>query len=113
MADDPKPTASTVLAAGGLAAALGAAACCALPLAFGALGLGTAWLAGIAAFAAPIQPLLVLGAIACLAAGGAIAWRRRRACAADGACTRPGVGRFAAVGFALTGALTLGALVTG
>ncbi len=113
MSDPGEPARPVLFAAGGLVAALGAAACCALPLVLGGLGLGTAWLAGIAAFAAPIQPLLVLGALACLAAGGAIAWRRRRACAADPACGRPGVGRVAGIGFLATGALTVAALLAG
>ena len=113
MPEAPKPTAPTVLAAGGLAAAFAAASCCALPLALGALGLGSAWLAGVAAFAAPLQPLFLLVAIACLVGGIAIWWRRRSACAADGACARPRLGRFAALGFAVTGALTLAAILSG
>jgi len=39
-----RDTSALLLAAGGLAAAFGAASCCALPLLFGSLSLGTAWL---------------------------------------------------------------------
>ena len=56
---------------GGLAAAVGLASCCALPLLFTTLGLSTAWLGGVALMAAPHRgPLLVIGAL--FLAGGAI-----------------------------------------
>ena len=42
-----------LLAAGGVAAALGAASCCALPLLLSSLGLGSAWLVTVAWNAAP------------------------------------------------------------
>jgi len=48
-----RDTGALLLAAEGLAAAFGAASCCALPLLFGSLGLGTAWLVTVAWFAAP------------------------------------------------------------
>src|SRR5262252_10942 len=79
-------TSALILAAGGFAAAFGAAACCALPLLLGSLGVGSAWLVAVAWFAAPHRIALLTAAIVCLVAGGAVfAWRRRVA-----AC-RPGV----------------------
>jgi len=81
-----------LLAAGGLAAAFGAASCCALPLLFGSLGLGTAWLVTVAWFAAPHRLALLVIAIIGLGSGGAVLlWRRRRigACAAGVACGNP------------------------
>lgn len=45
---DARAVGATILAVGGLAAAFGAAACCALPAGLGALGLGSAWLIGVA-----------------------------------------------------------------
>src|SRR5258707_10776366 len=79
-----------LLAAGGLAAAFGAASCCALPLLLGSLGLGTAWLFTVAWFAAPHRLALLAVAVICLAAGGGVLlWRRRRvaaACAPGAAC---------------------------
>ena len=80
-----------MLAAAGLAAAFGAASCCALPLILGSLGLGSAWLVGIAWIAAPHRLALLLTAMVCLlAAGGAFVWRRRlAACAPGTSCRRP------------------------
>jgi len=43
-----RDTGVLLLAAGGLAAAFGAASCCALPLLLGSLGLGSAWLVSVA-----------------------------------------------------------------
>ncbi len=113
MSDDRKPTAPTLLAAGGVAAAFGAASCCALPVALGAFGLGSASIAGVSAIAAPIQLPLLLIAMACLVGGVVISWRRRVACSVDDACVRPRSGRLAAIGFALTGVLTLAAVLSG
>jgi len=48
-----KETGALLLAIGGLAAAFGAASCCAIPMLLGSLGLGSAWLAGVAIVAAP------------------------------------------------------------
>lgn len=48
---------------GGVAGAFGVAACCALPLALAALGLGVGWLSGIALLASPYRaPLMLLSA---------------------------------------------------
>jgi len=67
-----------LLAAGGLAAAFGAASCCALPLLFGSLGVSSAWFVTVAWFAAPHRIALLAIAVACLAAGGVLLRRRRR-----------------------------------
>lgn len=92
---EPSPTSvrdtgPLLLAAGGFAAALGAASCCALPLLFGTLGLGTAWLAALAGLAAPYRLALLAAAIGCLAGGAAMLLRRRAiaACAPGAACAR-------------------------
>lgn len=79
-----------LLAAGGIAAAFGAASCCALPILLGSIGLGGAWLTGIAWLAAPHRTTLLAVAVACLLGGGALfLWRRRAAvCTADGRCYR-------------------------
>jgi len=89
-----RDTGALLLAAGGLAAAFGAASCCALPLLFGSLGLGTAWLASVAWFAVPHRLALLAIAIISLGSGGAVLlWRRRRiaACAPGTACGNPAV----------------------
>ena len=67
----------TLLVAGGLVSAFGAASCCALPLLLGGLGLGSAWLGSLAVFAGPHRPELLAAAVICLLAGGGILFRRR------------------------------------
>ena len=88
-----KETGSLLLAIGGLAAAFGAASCCALPLMLGGLGLSSAWLFGIAVVAAPHRLALITAAVVSLAAAGAVlAWHRRAmACAEGAACGNRGV----------------------
>ena len=95
----PSPQGLTI---GGVGAAFGAAACCALPILLGSLGVGTAWLFGIARIAAPHR-LALLGMAAALLAGGAWAlWEQsRKPCAADGWCARPGVRWFTSAGIVL------------
>ncbi len=79
---------------GGLAAAVGLASCCALPLLFTTLGLSTAWLGGVALMAAPHRgPLLVVGALF-LAGGAILLWRQQRTaatCGPNGVCMPPAV----------------------
>jgi mercuric ion transport protein len=85
-----------LLALGGLAAAFGAASCCALPILLAAAGIGSAWLGSIALFTAPLQPLLLVVAAVCLVGGGAMLWRQRKAiasCAPGAICARPAVRR--------------------
>lgn len=82
-----------LLALGGLAAAFGAASCCALPVLLAAAGIGTAWLGSIALFTAPLQPLLLVVAAVCLVGGVAMLWRQRKAvvCAPGAICAGPAV----------------------
>jgi mercuric ion transport protein len=80
----------------------------ALPLLLGSLGLGSAWLATVAWFAAPHRLALLAVAVICLAsAGGVLLWRRRRvaACALSAACGSPMITAF------VTGVLSLGAVL--
>ncbi|MBU6207519.1 MAG: mercuric reductase [Alphaproteobacteria bacterium] len=61
---------ATFLSLSGIAAAFGAASCCALPTLFATVGISSAWMAGIGSLALPHHDLLlVLGAIGL--AGGA------------------------------------------
>jgi mercuric ion transport protein len=84
------PTGTALLTVAGLAAAFGAASCCGLPLLLASLGIGSAWLTGLALLAAPNRlPLLAVGA-AGLAGGGFLLWRQWfAACATDAICARP------------------------
>lgn len=79
--------AETGVAAVGTAASLtalfSAAACCVLPLAFAAAGLGAG---GLAAFV-PYHWPLTIGAALAVGTGWLLYWRERRACARDSSCT--------------------------
>jgi mercuric ion transport protein len=99
---------ATLLAASGLAAAFGAASCCALPLLLGPIGIATVWLGGIALLVGPYRPMLLAAAVVSLVGGSLLLWRRRAvgACTPGVACGRP------VITVLLTGALSLGALLT-
>lgn len=82
---------ATAATLAGLAAAFGAAACCALPLLFATIGLGTVWIGTVGLLAAPYRSaFLVLGAIGLM--GGSLSlWRARRAaiCSSGTICINP------------------------
>ncbi len=102
-----RDTGALLLAAGGFAAAFGAAACCALPLLLGSLGLGSAWLLALAWVAAPHRIALLAIAIVCLASGsGVLLWRRHRA-----ASCVPAAGRRLALTSLVTAVLSLGVVL--
>ena len=104
-----RETAPTLLVAGGLVSAIGAASCCALPVLLGSLGLASAWLGNLAIIAGPHRPELLVAAVVCLVVGsGVLLWRCRAAapCAPGAPCgqSTPTV--------LLVGALALGAGLT-
>lgn len=70
---------------GGAAALLSAAACCVLPLALAAVGLGVGGLAGLVPYHWP----LTVGAASPVAVGWGLYVRRRRACARGADCRPP------------------------
>jgi mercuric ion transport protein len=66
-----------------LAALFSAAACCVLPLALAAIGIGAGGLAAVVPFHWP----LTIGAALAVAAGWFLYVRKRRACAGDVSCS--------------------------
>ena len=99
---------ASLLTLGGLAASFGLAACCALPLLLTTLGLGTAWLAGIATLAAPNRSLLLAVGALCLGGGAILLWRQQRhaaSCGSNGICTPPLVRGLTLVGLLIGAAL--------
>ncbi len=66
-------------------AVLAWAACCVLPMALAATGMGF----GAMAWLASQRTWLTLVALAVLGAGGVLAWRRTRRCAVDADCRAP------------------------
>ncbi|MBW0002983.1 MAG: mercuric reductase [Hyphomicrobiales bacterium] len=80
---------AALLMLGGIGAAFGVASCCALPLLFTTLGIGTAWLGGVAMLAAPHRTFLLgVGAVCLIAAAGLMVRQERAAmaCAPGGVC---------------------------
>jgi len=98
-----RDTAKTTLATGALLAAFGVASCCALPVALGAFGIGSAALFGIAVLVAPYQIYVLAAAVVCLVGAAFVMWRQRRAraCAAAGQCTRPALDRISQIAIVL------------
>ncbi len=101
-------TGATLLVAGGLVSAFGAASCCALPVLLGSFGLASAWLGSLALLAGPHRPTLLAAAVICLVAGGGVLlWRRAvTTCAPGAVCGRPMPSAL------IAGALSLGAILT-
>jgi mercuric ion transport protein len=100
-----------LLTAGGLAAAFGAASCCALPVLLGSIGLGSVWIGALALVAGPYQPVLIALAVLCVAGGALIGWRQQRAaCAVGSSSSRTVVNRLAQIGMCITALLVVLAL---
>lgn len=74
------------LTAGGVAAAFGAASCCAIPMLLGGLGLGGLGSVVFLPILGPYQSYLIGAAAVCLLAGGLLLWRRH-SCACRGTRT--------------------------
>lgn len=98
---------AVVLTAGGLLAGFATAACCALPLLLGTLGLGSAWLFTVAAVAAPHRTVILSFGGVALALAAVLWWRQRTNVCEPGAwCAKPGVRLATLIGL-LTGAMLL------
>ena len=78
-----------LVAAVGMLGALAATSCCIVPLVLFALGIGGAWIGGLATLA-PYQPYLLALTAAFLGVGYYFVYRRPKVACEDGrACTRP------------------------
>ena len=94
-------SAAVLLTASGLAAAFAVASCCGLPFILATLGIGTAWLYGVAVLAVPHRVALLAAAAICLTGGAILLWRQRRTtalCAPNSVCTKPAVRGVTTVG---------------
>lgn len=102
-----KETGAVLLALGGVAAAIGAASCCALPMVLAGIGVSSTWMFAIAVLSAPHRLALVAAAGLCLIGAGTMLALRRRAiaCAPGAVCghraVAPAVIALAVVGAAL------------
>jgi mercuric ion transport protein len=88
----PRGTGAVVLTVGGLLAGVAVAACCALPLLLGTLGLGSAWLFTVTALATPHRSAILMVGGAALALAAVLWWRQRTEVCEPGAwCATPAV----------------------
>jgi mercuric ion transport protein len=86
----PGARGASLLTLAGIAAAFGAASCCALPILLTTAGLSAAWLGGVAAIAGPYRTILLWAALLSLIGGAILLFRRQCAamtCGPNGACT--------------------------
>ena len=74
----------------GALSAIGATACCVLPLAAVTLGLGGAWLASLRSLES-LQPFFVLAALGCIAFAFYSLYIQPKRCAPGEACASPAV----------------------
>lgn len=80
---------AVMLTIGGITAAFGVAACCALPILLASLGISAAWLGGVASITAPYRYLLLWLSVLSLAGSAILLFRMQRtafACGPDGVC---------------------------
>ena len=83
-----EPRVTGLLATGGVAAAIGAASCCVLPLALTLLGVSGAWMANLRALS-PYQPYFIGLAALALGYGFYQVYWSQPACEGGDACARP------------------------
>ena len=81
-----KEAGAVLLALGSVAAAIGAASCCALPMILAGFGVSSTWLFGIAILSAPHRLALVAAAAVCLVGAGIMLALRSRAIAGAPGC---------------------------
>lgn len=98
------------LAAGGLLGALGASACCILPLLLFSLGVSGAWIAKLTQLA-PYQPYIIVATLACLGGGYGLVYRAaKKECGEGAACARRLPNRLVTIGLVIATVLVIAAL---
>ena len=102
--------AQSLLAVGGILAALAASSCCIAPLVLFALGISGAWIASLTQLAT-YQSYFIAATAGCLGTGYWLVHRSRKIACADGeACARPLPNRVVRTGLLLAAVLVAGAL---
>jgi len=82
-------TKTRLIAAGGILGALGASACCVVPLVLFSLGISGAWIGNLTAMT-PYKPIFIAATIGFLAYGYYLVYRKPKvACAEGSACAKP------------------------
>jgi mercuric ion transport protein len=101
---------ATLLAAGGILAALGAASCCLIPFALFFVGVSGAWIGNLTALE-PYQPIFAGVALGLIGYGSYLVYRKPKATCADGSyCARPSSSRLAKAGLWTGGTLVIAAI---
>jgi len=77
-----------LIAAGGILGALGASACCVVPLILFSLGISGAWISNLTALA-PYKPIFITITFGFLGYGYWLVYRKPAECADGSACARP------------------------
>ena len=100
----------SLLAAGGILAALGAASCCLIPFALFLVGVSGAWIGNLTALE-PYQPVFAGVALAVIGYGAYLVYRKPKAtCDAGSYCARPSSSRLAKTGLWTAGTLVIAAV---
>ena len=106
MNDNVKSTGAIAFVVSGIAAAFALAACCAIPFALAAAGIGASWLIPIVSASQPHAEILTAFSLAALAASVIMVWRPPTSCRPNSLCSRRGF-RWAISGLATVGAILL------
>ncbi|WP_114287404.1 mercuric transporter MerT family protein [Candidatus Halocynthiibacter alkanivorans] len=89
---DSESKKTRLVAAGGILGALGASACCVVPLVLFSLGISGAWIGTLTALS-PYKPVFITITLGFLGYGFWLVYRAPRPCADGAACARPLPGR--------------------
>ncbi len=89
---DSESKKTRLVAAGGILGALGASACCVVPLVLFTLGISGAWI-GILTALSPYKPVFITITLGFLGYGFWLVFRTSRPCADGAVCARPLPGR--------------------
>jgi mercuric ion transport protein len=88
-AQEANPVKPGLFAAGGILGAIGASACCILPLTLTLFGVSGAWMSNLRALT-PYQPYFMAMTVVMIGFGFyQVYWKPRQVCAAGDACARP------------------------
>lgn len=85
---EAKDKKTRLIAAGGILGALGASACCVVPLILFSLGISGAWISNLTALA-PYKPIFITITFGFLGYGYWLVYRKPSECADGAACARP------------------------
>ncbi|TAJ33930.1 mercuric transporter MerT family protein [Bosea sp. (in: a-proteobacteria)] len=95
---DPSARRAGLMSLGGILAALGTGACCVLPFALFALGIGGAWISNLTALY-PYQPIFAAVTFGFLGYGFYLVYLKPKVACAEGPnCAKPSSGRAAKIG---------------